>query len=337
MNEGRGIAGNGARNLGHRRYTSRQKYLPVLIVCGAVLIFLIPLGFRPGLGIGALLLMFVVLALIKAVGRRIDQSVKEERRAIRGAKGEELIGAMLEGLGDRFLVFHDLPSPYGNIDHLVISKETGVFLIETKAHGGRVSVLIGEIRVNQRPPEKDFIAQVARNTAWLRAQLEAKLSTKVWIQPILVFTNARVEKPWLIRNIQVIPKAFLLNTISRSSRSGGALKLWENKEVLAEIFPTVWFPPKADLIPSPSTLPPSPHLKAGSSLELVTSSVPKNSNLQISSDSKPTVQKELPSSVRRTRLGAIYRLGSPNVQKPAKGEDVGNLDKSDAQGDDSGG
>jgi hypothetical protein len=100
------------------------------------------------------------------------------------------------------------------------------------------------------------------------------------------------------------------------------LKLWENKEVLAEIFPTISFPAKADLMPSTSTLPPSSHLKAGSSLESLTSSVPKNSNLQISPDSKPTVQKELPSPVRRTRFGAIYRLGSPNVQKPAKGDDT---------------
>ena len=119
---------------------------------------------------------------------------------------------MLEGLDDRFLVFHDLPSPYGNIDHLVISKQA-VFLVETKAHGGRVSVVKGQILVNQRPPEKDFIAQVLRNTAWLREQLKEKLHTKIWIKPILVFTNASVENSAQIRSVQVIPKASLLNTI----------------------------------------------------------------------------------------------------------------------------
>jgi hypothetical protein len=142
---------------------------------------------------------------------------------------------MLQELGDRFLVFHDLPSPYGNIDHLVVSREA-VFLIETKAHGGRVSVINGELQVNQKPPEKDFIAQVLRNTAWLSEQLEAKLSTRIWIKSILVFTSAFVENSKLIGNIQVIPKAYLVNTIVRSSQSGGAWKLWENKEVLAEIF-----------------------------------------------------------------------------------------------------
>jgi hypothetical protein len=322
MNNTRGMPGKGARDLADRRYLSRQRYvLPLLIILGTLVIFIVPLCFRSGLGMLVPFCILLALVPIKAIGRRIDRSVKEERLAVRGAKGEELIGTMLEGLADRFLVFHDLPCPYGNIDHLIVSRQT-VFLIETKAHRGRVSVVNGEVRINQRPPEKDFIAQVARNTDWLRAQLEAKLRTKIWIKPILVFTNAFVENPGLIRNIQVIPKAFLLNTISRSSRSGGALKLWENNEVLAEIFPTISFPAKADLMPSTSTLPPSSHLKAGSSLESLTSSVPKNSNLQISPDSKPTVQKELPSPVRRTRFGAIYRLGSPNVQKPAKGDDT---------------
>jgi hypothetical protein len=267
--------------------------------------------------------MLIVLTLVKAVGRRIDQSVNEERRAVRGAQGEELIGAMLERLGDGFLVFHDLPTPYGNIDHLVASKETGLFLIETKAHGGRVSVVNGGLRINQRPPEKDFVAQVVRNTVWLSEQLEARLSTKIWIEPILVFVNAYVENSEPIRNVQVVPKIHLLKTIRRSSRSRGALKLWDNKEVLAEIFPTVWFTPKPDLNPSPSSLPPSRHMKAGPSAELRTSSDPKNSNLKISAGGASTLRKELPSPIRRTHFGAIYRLGSPDDQRPAKRKDVG--------------
>src|SRR5260221_4491806 len=326
MNEGLGKPGKGARDLADRRYTSRQKYVLVLIVCGAVLILLMFLAIRGGFGIGGLLLILIVFFIIKAVGRHINHSVNEERRAVRGAKGEELVGAMLKGLGDRFLVLHDLPSPYGNIDHLVLSKET-VFLIETRAHGGRVSVVNGEIRVNQRPPEKDFIAQVLRNTLWLSSQLEAKLSTKIWIKPILVFTNAYAVNSELISNVQVIPKIYLVNTILRSSRSGGAWKLWESKEVLAEIFPSVSFPPNGGSNPSPPNIPPSHHLKAGSSLKVLTFSVPKNSNLQTSPDGASTVPKELPSPISRTRFGAIYQLRSQDTQKPAEGEDVDEGDK----------
>jgi Nuclease-related domain len=205
MNDGRGIAGKGARDLGDCRYASRQKYLPVLLVCGAALIPIILFSLRPGLGIVALLPILIILPALKGIGRRIDRSIKEERRAVRGAKGEELIGSILEELGEDFLVFQDLPSPYGNINHLVLSKRTDLFLIETKAHGGRVNVLNGDLRINQHPPEKDFIAQVVRNTAWLSEQLEAKLSTKVWIEPILVFANAYVERCEPIRNVQIHP------------------------------------------------------------------------------------------------------------------------------------
>jgi Holliday junction resolvase-like predicted endonuclease len=290
MNNTRGMPGKAARDLADRRYLSRQRYaLPLLIILGTLVIFIVPLCLHSGLGMFVPFCILLALGPIKAIGRRIDQSVKEERRAVRGAKGEELIGTMLEGLGDRFLVFHDLRSPYGNIDHLVVSRQT-VFLIETKAHGGQVSLGDGQIQVNQRPPEKDFIAQILRNTAWLSEQLEEKLGTKVWIKPILVFANAFIENPGLIRNIQVIPKAFLLNTILRSSRSGGAWKLWQNKEVLAEIFPTISFPPETDLDPSPPPLPPM----ASSSLALLTSCVPTSSSHPPSPDKAPTLPKELP-------------------------------------------
>ncbi len=124
MRKTRGIAGKGARDLAGRRYASRQKYVFLLVlICGALLIFLVSVGSHSNLGFGALIFPLIAVVLVKVVGRRIDRSVNEERRAVRGARGEELVGAMLEELGDRFLIFDDLPSPHGNIDHLVLSRE----------------------------------------------------------------------------------------------------------------------------------------------------------------------------------------------------------------------
>jgi hypothetical protein len=92
MNEGRGIAGKGARDLADRRYTSRQKYVfLLLLICRALLIFLALVSSHSNLGFGALIVPFIALMLVKAAGRRIDRSVKEERRAVRGAKGEESV------------------------------------------------------------------------------------------------------------------------------------------------------------------------------------------------------------------------------------------------------
>jgi hypothetical protein len=50
-------------------------------------------------------------------------------------------------------VIHDVVSPYGNIDHIVLNAQGGIFLIETKAHGGRVSVVDGRLLVNGHDPE----------------------------------------------------------------------------------------------------------------------------------------------------------------------------------------
>jgi hypothetical protein len=41
-------------------------------------------------------------------------------------------------------------------------------VLETKAHGGRVTVKDGRLLVNGHDPEKDFIAQALHNTYWLR-------------------------------------------------------------------------------------------------------------------------------------------------------------------------
>jgi len=59
-------------------------------------------------------------------------------------------------------------TPRGNLEHVVLLQETGIFLIETKAHEGRISFSGIELEVAGQSPEKDFIAQVHRNTCWLK-------------------------------------------------------------------------------------------------------------------------------------------------------------------------
>lgn len=51
----------------------------------------------------------------------------------RGAEGEEEVIEILEGLGPRYEVFHDLvlPGETQNIDHVVVG-ENGIFVLETK-------------------------------------------------------------------------------------------------------------------------------------------------------------------------------------------------------------
>ena len=52
----------------------------------------------------------------------------------------------------------------------------------------------GHLLVNGHDPEKEFIAQTLNNTYWLKEKVHAVVNVEAWIIPILVFTNAFVEK-----------------------------------------------------------------------------------------------------------------------------------------------
>jgi hypothetical protein len=78
----------------------------------------------------------VVIAALLAIDRF---RVPVVERWARGARGEEEIGRVLEGLGDGWFSLHDISTGRGNIDHVVIGP-AGLFTIETKSHRGRISV-----------------------------------------------------------------------------------------------------------------------------------------------------------------------------------------------------
>ena len=187
-------------------------------------------------GIPAIILGFIVFKVGTSwVESQMDRKIREEKRAIRGAKGEERLEGILDQLDETHVVFHDVVSQYGNIDHIVVA-ETGVFLIETKAHGGRVSVVTGELLVNGHPPEKDFIGQTLRNTYWLKEQILKATGIEPWINPVIVFTNAFVELGRPIKGVTVTNKKFLLKTIERVGRRNGRnSEVWSMRDRLTSL------------------------------------------------------------------------------------------------------
>ena len=202
-----GKAGKSAREMAEKR---RLKQLIFLIITIVALIAFNKMHELVGYSsIWAVLLLIAFLIFIKIVDRSSTALKKRERQAIRGAKGEEKVAEILENLGDDFIVAHDIPSPFGNIDHIVLSKEHGVFLIETKSHGGEVKVVNNKVLVNNKMPEKDFIAQVLKNTYWLRNKIGEIIGEKPFITPILVFTNAFVRSRAPVKGIRVINKKYL--------------------------------------------------------------------------------------------------------------------------------
>ena len=73
------------------------------------------------------------------ISRRILRFVKEKRRRL-GLIGERAVGEELNHLMRREAhVFHDVPSTYGNVDHVVVAP-SGVYAVETKTRHKREAV-----------------------------------------------------------------------------------------------------------------------------------------------------------------------------------------------------
>jgi len=203
----------------------------LIIIVGALLQSSKALGIG---GTGLLVLLVLLLILPDFFDRKTAKKHKEMKRAIRGAIGEEKIGDLLSGLSSDFFVLHDITSPYGNIDHIIIGRLSGIFLVETKAHGGKVNLDGETLLVNGKLPEKDFIAQALRNSYWLRDEVSQFVGSKPWVTPLLVFTNAFVSPTRPIRGVIILNKKYLLASLQREGRSTAEkTRVWEQREMIS--------------------------------------------------------------------------------------------------------
>ena len=205
-----------------------------LLVLMIAIALLLQSHFVAGIGgatLGLLVLMRIIADLAEGATRR---GFKAERRALRGARGEEAVGEILSTLGGDFFAIHDIESPYGNIDHIVITRGGAVCMLETKAHGGQASVENGTLLLNGKPPEKDFVRQALRNATWLSERLTGLVGAKTWVTPIIVFSNAFVPRLQPVRGVRIINKRFLaseLSSVARHSPAGS--KPWEMRGLIA--------------------------------------------------------------------------------------------------------
>ena len=229
-------AGQSTREMANKR--RRNAIIVGLVVIGLGLVLgYLALNYQSiGLGGGAFLALLLALRLLGDWFEGFDRrSRKREKQAVRGARAEESVGALLESLGPDYFVLHDVASPYGNIDHVVIGRTNGIFLIETKSHHGEVDVVAGEILVNGKPPEKNFVGQVLSNAFWLNEKVASVTDIHPHITPILVFTNAFVPYGKTAKNIRVINKRYLESAIKQNPLAGELHALiWEAREAVAE-------------------------------------------------------------------------------------------------------
>jgi len=151
-------------------------------------------------GVGALLLIIGMAALL---GLWLYCQLGGERRAQleAGRAGEEAVRCALAGLDDRYYLLNGVtvPGERMEIDHLLAGPR-GLFVLETKAHGGTIvygdgewwRLQAGAHGVLQRRQIGNPSAQATCNARLLRRYLAAHLGARAHalpLVPIVVFTH----------------------------------------------------------------------------------------------------------------------------------------------------
>lgn len=169
------------------------------LVEGFVLASFIPRALLPPWAKTTLLIgVFPALyALWKWGNRKMDDIDKRHRAYQRGADGEDQVARVLARFPDDFHVIHDLATPFGNVDHVVIGP-TGVFILDAKSWRGVVTGDgKGELLVNGRPTDKQNIRPFVGRMLSIRDKVRTLApGLDPYYQAVFVFTSARVEAKW---------------------------------------------------------------------------------------------------------------------------------------------
>ncbi|MBG6053914.1 hypothetical protein IWX81_000304 [Salinibacterium sp. CAN_S4] len=113
----------------------------------------------------------------------------EARGWYRGALGELLVGDVLENLGQRWDVLHDLPLEHNSLDHLLIGP-AGVFTVRTANVDGMDVVVDDDALVVVGETRHDIL--LARMEAVEVSQiLSAAAGRSISVQPLLVVVGSK--------------------------------------------------------------------------------------------------------------------------------------------------
>ena len=161
----------------------------------------------------------VLALLIWGVGYYRLMKAKRKINALKqGRDGEKAVGQYLEKLRQQGAeVYHDIPAPNFNVDHVVISPQ-GVFIIETKTLSkpvtGRAEICIrdGKVWANGREIERNPMEQVHAIAKWVGDLLQETTGKSYPITAVVVFPGwfvqpdrqSRAQRIWLL-NPKALP------------------------------------------------------------------------------------------------------------------------------------
>jgi hypothetical protein len=139
---------------------------------------------------------------------------------LRGISGEDEVLEELDYLPEDFKIFPNLliENDRGNIDQVVVGP-TGVWVIETKSHDGKIAYNGRELTRDGRLFEKDFLKQVWGETFAVKNLIKDKLHIEPKILPIIAFSgNVKINFGMRqIKGVYVIGKKWLFTLISKQN------------------------------------------------------------------------------------------------------------------------
>ncbi|HET8956428.1 MAG TPA: nuclease-related domain-containing protein [Solirubrobacterales bacterium] len=119
-----------------------------------------------------------------------------------GAEGEEVVGAVLEGLvADGWQVIHDVSFGRGNIDHVVVGPG-GLYTVETKSRRGRLQL--------------DYLDPKMLAQSYGEMKTLERI-TSMQVEALLVFSHAYIvdSVPAKRRGVTILPARMLAGYFAR--------------------------------------------------------------------------------------------------------------------------
>lgn len=226
-----GKAGSGARQM------AKGRYIYVCFLAAALLAvplaLLIKSRFFPssrGLAglVGFVVTFGLALLFMKFIEKKANHFIKRAKDADRGALAEEKVALQLSGLPEGYYGFHDISFDGFNIDHVAVGPG-GIFVLETKSHGGTIDARDNSLLLNGKPPQKNFLNQVWSQTKNMQEYLWKMTSKELKIKPVLCFTNAYVKVRRPVKGVDVVSLKYL-NTYLK--RQPGILETADLEQIL---------------------------------------------------------------------------------------------------------
>jgi len=206
--------------------------LVVLVLLAALFIGATLSGETGAVSVATAAVLYIIGDKFLGLSDRFSNAAKW---ASKGAKAEEDVAAILSGFRtEDYFVLNDIRSPTGNVDHLVIARNGGVYIIETKSQTGTVDVQGDELLLNGEIMLGDPILQTLRNAMWLKDKVGEIFGDKPYVTAILLFTNAYVNARKPVRNVMISRPQFLHRVLNSSGSTKLGARIWANRKALEQ-------------------------------------------------------------------------------------------------------